>query len=145
MFVLCVSNEVINFSKESAVFCELDSASDASNPAFLEKQVTFGNIDTNDDSSYCLILLLRIKEEGGCVKYQVAGMNALPLTIAADTVMSGIFEVPLVDLPLNQAFFSEFNNISAWQFQHRVHKDRKASVSQTTIVYRQSAQELSVR
>lgn len=135
---------MINFAKESAIFCELDPSSDAYNPVLAEKQVTFGNIDTNDDSSYCLILLLRIQEEGGQIKYQVAGMNAIPLTISNDTVMSGVFEVPLVDLPLNQAFFSEFNNISAWQFQHRVHKDRKASVSQTTIVYRQSAQELSV-
>lgn len=135
---------MINFAKESAIFSELDTTSDAFNPIFAEKQVTFGNIDTNDDSSYCLILLLRIKEEGGQIKYQVAGMNAIPLTISNDTVMSGVFEVPMVDLPLNQAFFSEFNNISAWQFQHRVHKDRKASVSQTTIVYRQSAQELSV-
>lgn len=145
MFVLCVSNEIINFAKESAVFCELDPASDAYNPVFEEKQATFGNIDTNDESSYCLLALVKVREEDSRISYQISGINAIPLTIASDTVMSGVFEVPMIDLPLNQAFFSEFNSITGWQFQHRVHKDKKATMTQTAVIYRQSAHELSVR
>lgn len=144
MFVLCVSNELINFAKESAVFCEFVPGSDALHPVFEEKQATFGNIDTNDESSYCLIALVKVKEQDSRVSYQIAGINAIPLTLAPDTVMSGVFEIPMIDLPLNQAFFSEFNSITGWQFQHRVHKDKKATMTQTTVVYRQSAHELSV-
>jgi hypothetical protein len=144
VFVLCVSNEAINFNRESAVFSELDPNSDVYNPVFLDKQATFGNIDVHDESSYCLITLVRVKEEAGRPSYQVVGMNAVPLTITSDSVMNGVFEVPMIDLPVNQTFFSEFNNITAWQFQHRVHKDKKASLTQTTVMYRQSAHELSV-
>jgi hypothetical protein len=144
VFVLCVSNEAINFNKESAVFSELDPNSDVYNPVFLDKQATFGNIDVHDESSYCLVTLIRINEEASRPNYQVVGMNAIPLTITSDNVMNGVFEVPIIDLPLNQTFFTEFNNITAWQFQHRVHKDKKAALTQTSVIFRQSAHELSV-
>lgn len=143
VFTVCVSNEMVSFNKESFVFMNFDMESDAYNPVFKDKPVVFGDVDLTDESSFNLIVLIEIKKIKETYSYHIYGMNVIPAVTEADIVLSGVFEVPMLDLELSGATFQELNNISAWQFQHRCLKEKKAKVKPASVIFRQNNSSLA--
>ncbi len=71
-------------------------------------------------------------------------MNVLPLTTAGDTVLNGIFELPLLDLHMCPEVFQELNIINPWQFQYKYLKEKKVKTLQPRVLIRQCNTDLSV-
>lgn len=142
--VICISNEVISFNKESRVFAAFDTTSDAFNPLLKEKEIIFNSIDPGDETSFNLLLLLEILPAPAGLAYHICGMNVLPLTTSADTVLNGIFELPLLDLHMCPEVFQELNIINPWQFQYKFLKEKKVKPLSTRVVVRQCNTDLSV-
>lgn len=143
VFVLCVSNEVVSFNKESYIFSNFDHSSDAHNPRFKEEPIVFGQLDLTDESSFNLIILVQVKKVGDTFTYHIYGINVLPVVTTSDTILNGIFEVPLLDLELNFSLFQELNNISPWQFQMRYLKEKKAKTLPISVIFRQNNTDLA--
>lgn len=138
MFVVCVSNDVVSFNRESYLFFDVDPDSDVHCPRFREKPIVFTSIDLSDESSFMLISLIEIKKQMETFTYQVYGLNVIPILSASDTLISGVFEVPLLDLDLSTNLFEELNNCSPWQFQYRYLKEKKANAMPASIIFRQN-------
>jgi len=143
LFAVAISNDTISFNKESKLFAEFDMNSSGNNPVFREKEVVFNGIDPSDESSFLLLVLVEIKNEGGKISYATRGINAMPMVSSSDIILSGVFEVPFVELELSSLVFQELNNINPWQFQYRFLKDKKGSQSPITLIYRQCHTDIS--
>jgi hypothetical protein len=142
--VICISNEVISFNKESRIFHTFDQDSDAFNPVFKEKEIIFNSIDPSDETSFNLVLLVEILRSDPDFSYHICGMNVLPLTTSTDTVLNGIFELPLLDLHMCPEVFQELNIINPWQFQYKYLKEKKVKTLQPRVLIRQCNTDLSV-
>lgn len=138
-----MANDVVSFNKESYIFFHFDEESDAYNPDFIEEPIVFGSVDMADESSFILIVLIEIKKTQDLVTYEIYGMNVLPTITQPDTIMNGVFEVPLLDLELSAELFQELNNISPWQFQFRYIKEKKAEARSASIIFRQNNADLA--
>lgn len=138
VFIVCIANEEVSFNKESFVFLNYDLDSDAFNPEFKESSVVFGNVDLTDQSSFNLVVLVEFKKKEDLCTYEVYGMNVIPAVTSPDTILNGVFEIPLLDLELSGALFQELNNINPWQFQHRFLKENKGNPRPASIILRQS-------
>lgn len=138
VFIVCISNDVVSFNKDSFVFMNYDLDSDAFNPMLKENSVVFGNVDLTDQSSFNLIVLVEFKKTHELYSYEIYGMNVIPAVTASDIVLNGVFEVPLIDLELSGALFQELNNINPWQFQHRFLKENKGNPRPASIILRQN-------
>ena len=68
----------------------------------------------------------------------------LPLTTSTDTVLNGIFELPLLDLHMCPEVFQELNIINPWQFQYKYLKEKKVKTLQPRVLIRQCNTDLSV-
>ena len=137
---------MISFNKESRIFFNFDQNSDAFNPVFKEKEIIFNNIDPSDETSFNLIILIEIGKsaDSKSLDCHICGMNVIPLVSAPDTIVSGIFEIPMLDIEMSPEVFQELNIISPWQFQYKYLKEKKVRTISPRVVYRQSNTDLSV-
>ena len=70
-------------------------------------------------------------------------MNVIPIITANEVVLSGVFEIPLLDIEVNPDLFENLNNCSPWQFQYRYLKEKKANTKPASVVFRLNNPDLS--
>ena len=140
--MVCISNDIVSFNKESFLYFEFDKDSDAFSPKFKEAPIVFSNIDLTDETSFILLSLIEIKKPQDKYQYQIYGMNVIPIVTAAETIISGVFEIPLLDLEISPSLFEELNDCNPWQFQFRYLKEKKASTMPASIIFRQNNADL---
>lgn len=131
-------------SKESCFYYEFDGLSDAYNPVFKDRQIVFNGINASDDSSFILLILFEIKKGRTSLEFVNCGVNIVPLMTAPDTIVNGVFEMPLVEVDLSPEVFTELNAVNPWQFQYRCIKEKKVKDSSVRVVYRQCNADLVV-